>query len=150
MGFWTKNTGHLVARVENAFCRSDQCIMVFEILTIIWRYTRLLGKFDLWWPLETSILTLARRTQIVSKELGTSYRTFFFFFFATMSGSRGSRLGPLKSPRTKPSHLEPARNMVQYRSCVTHDRCVSTRQIQWDPSYVCISFQSQVISKNCW
>ena len=28
-------------------------MMVLEILTIIFRYTRILGKFDVWWPLVT-------------------------------------------------------------------------------------------------
>ena len=83
------------------FFRSVLSIIVFEILTIIWRYTRILGKCDLWpwwlqfWPW--------KMTQIVSKELWTMYRTFFFSFIATMSEAppyhpRVSRVGLLKPP----------------------------------------------------
>ena len=97
------------------FCRSVISIMVSEILTIIWRYTRILGKFDLWWPLVTSILTLKKMTQIVSKEVWTSYRTLFFFFSLPCLRARLVGWGFWSPPRTKPSHLEPARNRVNPR-----------------------------------
>ena len=66
--------------------------MVFEILTIIWWNTPILGKFDLWWP---QFWPGKNMSQIASKELCTSYPT-FFSFFATMSGSRISTGGVLK------------------------------------------------------
>ena len=56
---------------------------------------------------------LGKNDKIVSKELWTSYRT-FFSFFATMSGSRVSREGLLKpAPHAKASHLEPAKNKAK-------------------------------------
>ena len=66
--------------VYDALCRSNLSIMVFEMLTIIWRNMWILGIFDLWWPLMISILTLEKMTRIVSKKnFGRAIERFFVF-----------------------------------------------------------------------
>ena len=88
-----KNVTWALPGLSDAFCRSVLSSMVFEILMISWQNTLTFGKFDLWWPLVTSILIWEKQYQGSFERTLDELSSVFFSFFATMSGSRVSTRG---------------------------------------------------------
>ena len=81
---WWKIVTGPSQELSNAFLGFFLAVIVLEIMTGFPKKNRIFGKFYLWWPLVTLLLTWAKTTDVTSTGLVESFRLFFFRVFLAL------------------------------------------------------------------
>ena len=112
---WSKNVTGAWRELSNAFFEFFLAIILLEIIANVCEKTAIFSKFDLWWPLVTSILTWPGNDLYKSWRSRRSLSQCRLQNVSTLRSFRDLRGGRIGPPRTELALKKPDRNRVNPR-----------------------------------